>query len=153
MATQVSDIIDALNRYDPDVVHFSGHADHATLLFDGADGRPHTLRSEELALLLQVARKPIRLAVFNACDSADQALLATEYVEAAIGMNEPIADDAAKVFASQFYSSLGAGNSLEVAFDQAVAQLTVVGGGSGAPELFSAPDKHPREMILVAPPE
>jgi hypothetical protein len=25
MATQVSDIIDALNRFDPDVVHFSGH--------------------------------------------------------------------------------------------------------------------------------
>lgn len=153
MATQVSDIIDALNRYDPDVVHFSGHGDRATLLFEGADGRPHALRGEELALLLQVAKKPIRLAIFNACDSADQALMATDYVEAAIGMNEPIGDDAAKVFAGQFYSSLGAGNSVQVAFDQAAAQLVVVGDASGAPQLFNADGKEPAEMVLVAPPE
>ena len=153
MAAQVSDIIDALNRYDPDVVHFSGHGDRAALLFEGADGRPHGLRGEGLALLLQVARKPIRLAIFNACDSADQALMATDYVEAAIGMNESIGDSAAKVFAGQFYSSLGAGNSVQVAFGQAAAQLSVVGDGSGAPQLFNADGKDPAEMILVAPPE
>jgi hypothetical protein len=79
--------------------------------------------------------------------------MATDYVETAIGMNEPIGDDAAKVFAGQFYSSLGAGNSVQVAFDQAAAQLAVVGDASGARQLFNADGKDPAEMILVAPPE
>jgi hypothetical protein len=111
-ATQIRDITDGLNRFDPDIVHFSGHGDHRSLLFEGADGRPHELRDEQLALLLQVARKPIRLLVLNACLSADQAALATDYVDAAVGMEESIADDTAKVFAGQFYASLAAGNSL-----------------------------------------
>jgi hypothetical protein len=151
MATQVSDIIDALNRFDPDVVHFSGHGGAGSLLFEAADGRPHALRGENLALLLQVARKPIRLVLFNACDSADQAGMATDFVEAAIGMDAPIGDDAAKTFAGQFYGSLASGNSVSNSFDQAAAQVAVVGDGSGAPRLFSADGVEVEEMVLVAP--
>lgn len=151
MATQVSDIIDALNRFDPDVVHFSGHGGHGSLLFEAADGRPHALRGENLALLLQVARKPIRLVLFNACDSADQAGLATDFVEAAIGMDAPIGDDAAKTFAGQFYGSLASGNSVSNSFEQAAAQVAVVGDGSGAPRLFCAEGVEAEEMVLVAP--
>jgi len=151
MATQVSDIIDALNRFDPDVVHFSGHGGAGSLLFETADGRPHALRGENLALLLQVARKPIRLVLFNACDSADQAGMATGFVEAAIGMDAPIGDDAAKTFAGQFYGSLASGNSVSNSFDQASAQVAVVGDGSGAPRIFSAEGVDVEEMVLVAP--
>lgn len=151
MATQVSDIIDALNRFDPDIVHFSGHGDRGNLLFEAADGRPHALRGEDLALLLQVARKPIRLVLFNACDSADQAGLATDFVEAAVGMDAPIGDDAARTFAGQFYGSLASGNSVLNSFDQAAAQVTVVGDGSGAPRLFCGDGVDAEEMVLVAP--
>jgi CHAT domain-containing protein len=151
-ATQIRDILDGLNRYDPDVVHFSGHGDRSSLLFEGPDGRPHELRDDQLGLLLQVARKPIRLVVLNACESADQAALATDYVDAAIGMAEPIDDDTAKVFAGQFYASLAAGNSLASAFDQARVQARMVNDDEEAqPRLFVREGLDADEMVLVAP--
>jgi hypothetical protein len=121
-AVRISDILAAFNRHDPDVVHFSGHGDTDMLLLDSADGRPHELRDEHLGLLLGAARKPIRLLVLNACFSAEQAAMAAEYVEAAIGMDQSIADDSAKTFAGQFYGSIAAGNSLGNAFLQARVQ-------------------------------
>lgn len=150
-ATQIRDIIDALNRYDPDVVHFSGHGDRSSLLFEGPDGRPRELKDQELALLLQVARKPIRVVVFNACLSAEQAALATDYVDAAIGMEEPINDATAKVFAGQFYGSLAAGNSLANAFRQAVVQARLAEDDSGRPRLYVRDRLDPEELVLVAP--
>lgn len=151
-ATQIRDIIDGLNRFDPDVVHFSGHGDDHSLLFEGADGRPHELQDEQLALLLQVARRPIRLLLLNACLSAEQAALATDYVDAAIGMAESIADDTAKVFAGQFYGSLAAGNSLASAFEQARVQAHIVNDDEeGQPRLFTREGIDPSEIVLVAP--
>lgn len=151
-ATQIRDIIDGLNRYDPDIVHFSGHGDRDALFFEGSDGRPHELRDEQLALLLQVARKPIRLVVLNACLSAEQAALATDYVDAAIGMEESIHDDTAKEFAGQFYGSLAAGNSLANAFDQARIQAQVVNDDEqGRPRLFVREGVDPNHLVLVAP--
>ena len=102
-AVRINDILAAFNRHDPDVVHFSGHGDTDMLLLEGPDGRPHELRDEHLGLLLGAARKPIRLLVLNACFSAEQAAMATDYVEAAIGMDLSIADSSAKTFAGQFY--------------------------------------------------
>lgn len=151
-ATQIRDIIDALNRYDPDIVHFSGHGDRSSLLFEGTDGRPQALADDQLALLLQVARKPIRLVVFNACLSAEQAALATDYVEAAIGMEEPINDDTAKTFAGQLYRSLADGNSIGKAFSQASAQARVVNDDArGHPRLYVRAGADPDDMVLVAP--
>jgi hypothetical protein len=151
-ATQIRDIMDGLNRYDPDVVHFSGHGDRSSLLFEGPDGRPHELRDDQLGLLLQVVRKPIRLVVLNACESADQAALATDFVDAAIGMAEPIDDDTAKVFAGQFYASLASGNSLASAFDQARVQAQVVNDDEEAqPRLFVREGLDADEIVLVAP--
>jgi CHAT domain-containing protein len=148
----VRDVIDGLNRFDPDVVHFSGHGDQRSLLFEGRDGRPHELRDDQLALLLQAARKPIRLVVLNACESAEQAALATDFVDAAIGMAAPIDDDTAKVFAGQFYASLAAGNSLASAFDQARVQARIVSDDDEAqPRLYVRDGVDADAMVLVAP--
>lgn len=42
-------------------------------------------------------------------------------------MNKAIEDEAARVFAAQFYSAIGFGYSIRVAFDQAIAALTLEG--------------------------
>lgn len=121
-------------------------------MFEGADGRPQALAGDQLALLLQVARKPIRLVVFNACLSAEQAALATAHVDVAIGMEEPINDDTAKVFAGQLYGSLAAGNSIGNAFEQATAQARIVNDDPrGSPRLYARIGVDPDEMVLVAP--
>ena len=90
-------------------MHFSGHGDQAGLVFEDADGETRLLDNEELAQLLSLSSKRIRLAVFNSCDSAEQASRACWHLDAAIGMDEPVDDDAAQVFAGQFYSSLAFG--------------------------------------------
>jgi len=152
-ATRIRDIIDALNRYEPDVVHFSGHGDQSSLLFEGDDGTPQALSGDQLGLLLQTAPRPIRLLVFNACESAVQAEASTDWSHFAIGMERPIDDDAAKEWAGQFYGSLAAGATLDRAFQQATAHATVLTSESaaGSPQLFSQPAQDAAATVLVTP--
>lgn len=152
-ATQVIDLLQILNEERPDVVHFSGHGDHVGLAFEDHDGATTLLTNSDLAMLLRSASSGIRLAVFNTCDSSSQASLACDHVDAAIGMEAPVADEAALVFAGQFYNSLAFGLSLQQAFDQARAQVKLATSGfSGDPQLFTAPELAPEDVYLVAPP-
>jgi len=106
----------------------------------------------EVAMLLQAATRPVRLVVFNACDSAEQAERACEFVGAAVGMDAAINDDDAKAFAGAFYNSLGYANSVHAAFQQAVAHVTAEHGRlSGEPRLHFADETYGNEMVIVAP--
>lgn len=152
VATRIRDVTEALNRHRPDIVHFSGHGSESGLVFDDNHGNPHDVDFSQFGLLLQVATKPVRLVVFNACDSAQQAELACDFVDAAIGMNTSIQDDDAKEFAGAFYNSLGYANSIRTAFDQAVAHVIAERGAlSGKPQLHVADGCYADEMVLVAP--
>lgn len=152
-ATQVIDLLQILNEERPAVVHFSGHGSHAGLAFEDDDGATTLLSNSDLALLLKSSSARIRLAVFNTCDSSDQAVLACDHVDAAIGMETPVGDEAALVFAGQLYNALGFGLSLEQSFEQARAQVKLATGTfSGDPQLYTAPDLEPEEVYLVAPP-
>lgn len=152
-ATQVRDLIDGLNRHTPDVVHFSGHGGESELLFEGPDGAALGLSGEQLATLLQTAPRRIRLMVFNACNSAAQAEAATEWAEFAIGMEQPIDDDAAKEWAGQFYGSLASGQTVARAFAQATAHAEVLTSvaSAGQPRLFDNGSGDPEATVLVAP--
>jgi hypothetical protein len=153
MATQVTDLMQRLNETKPDVVHFSGHGGQAGLAFEDADGETRLLDNEELAQLLSLSSKRIRLAVFNSCDSAEQASRACWHLDAAIGMDEPVDDDAAQLFAGQFYSSLAFGLPLSKAFGQAVLQVALtLGDTSGAPRLHVADGIDADQMFIVRPP-
>ena len=95
----------------------------------------------------------IRLVVFNACFTPAQAEAVTQHVEAAIGMQDAIGDEAARLFAAQFYSAIGFGRSLAEAFGQAVARLQLEGmGEETTPQLFVREGVDPHTMILVRPP-
>ena len=105
-----------------------------------------------LGVLLAATSDRIRLVVFNSCQSAAQAELATEYVSFAIGMATSVEDERAKTFAAQFYHSLGFGKTVADAFDQAKAQVTLAHGAGGEiPQLFEAPGEEAATSVLVAP--
>lgn len=71
---------------------------------------------------------------------------------AAVGMSQSIEDEAARVFAGQFYNALGFGQSLELAFEQAALQVQLtLGKPSGHPELFAAEGVEPGKLFVVAP--
>jgi len=153
LATRVTDILQALNEVKPDVVHFSGHGNEGELLFEGNDGKPLPLSNEQLGLLLQASANPIRLALFNSCESGVQAALACEFVSAAIGMDESVADASAKEFAGQLYSSIGFGLDLAIAFAQAKAHAFAAGSSTGEPRLYTADGVVAENIVLVAPSE
>jgi hypothetical protein len=151
-AARLSDVTEALNRYKPDVVHFSGHGSDDVLVFDDPRGDPQPVDFSHFGMLLQAAAKPIRLALFNACNSSDQAEMACDFIDAAIGMETSIDDEDAKAFAGAFYNSLGYANPVETAFQQAVAHVTATRGHlSGAPQLYVKHEIRADEMVIVAP--
>jgi len=152
LATQVTDLLQALNEVRPHVVHFSGHSSEGALVLEDYDGRSKPLYVEDLAQLLRISSDRIRLAVFNSCHSSGAAVAACDFVPFAIGMNEPVNDTFAQVFAGQFYNAVGFGKSIRDAFSQALWQAkAATGRTSGDPELHSAPESDPGNAYLVRP--
>ena len=107
---------------------------------------------EAMAQTIMTLSDKVRLIFFNACFSAIQAENIVKYVDIAIGMNTSIGDEAALVFASQFYSSIGFGKSIEVSFNQAKAALMLEGiPEETTPELFVRDGLQANSINLVQP--
>jgi hypothetical protein len=151
MARQLQDLLDGLNEVRPTILHFSGHGSESALAFEDASGGTQALDNDLLGRLLEAGAGGVRLILFNSCDSAAQAEVAVQHVELAIGMDTAIDDEDAKVFAGQFYNSLGFGLSVAEAFRQAKVQVELAGGSGDAASLFCAKDVDPEVVVLVNP--
>ncbi|QDR81791.1 CHAT domain-containing protein [Sporomusa termitida] len=150
-AAQPLDVLQAINETSPQVVHFSGHgSERDELVLQGDDGKPTLVRLEAIVQVMLSASDTIRLAFFNVCFSDDEAAAVVKYVEAAIGMKTQISDEAARVFAAQFYSALGFGKSLQNAFEQAKAALMLSGiPEQNTPLLYVKEGLDPAQLVLV----
>lgn len=150
-AVRTSDLLQAINEVNPDVVHFSGHGDiDGTLAFENPDGECKSVTKEAMAQAIMTLSDKIRLMFFNACFSAAQAEKIVEYVDVSIGMNDTIGDEAARIFASQFYSSVGFGKNIQVAFNQAKAALMLEGiPEENTPKLFIRDGLQADSIFLV----
>jgi len=127
-AVRASDILQAINEENPDVIHFSGHGtDRDELVLQNPDGNPKFVGKDAIVQTITTVSDKVRLVFFNTCFSYEQANSMIAYIDAAIGMTTAIGDAAARIFAAQFYSSVGFGKSLQVAFQQAKAALMLEG--------------------------
>ncbi len=125
-AVRVSDILQAINETNPTIIHFSGHGcDTGELVFEYPDGSKRFVSPEAISQAISTASDTVKLVVFNACYSSVQAKAIVKYINYSIGMSTSIGDDAAGLFAAQFYSSVGFGRSLDVAFKQAIVALVL----------------------------
>jgi len=149
------DVLQALNEFIPSIVHFSGHgSDTDEIVFQDSQGKTKLVSKEAIVQTMMASSDGIRLVFFNTCYSVNQAEAVTEHVEAAIGMNTSIGDEAARVFSSQFYSSIGFGLSVQKAFDQAKALLMMEGiEEENTPELFVKAGLDATELFIVKPKE
>jgi hypothetical protein len=151
-ASRVLDLVQHLNEVEPDVVHFSGHGEDAGIVLHDRDDQAQLLTGEQLAGLLAVAPKPIKLVVLNSCDSAELARAVVQHATAAIGMEQSIEDETARVFAGQLYNSLGFGKSVGLAFDQAKFQVMLTFDElSGDPTLVMADGVDASDFVVVSP--
>lgn len=152
-AVQPMDVLQAINELQPTIVHFSGHgSDTDQIVFQDSQGNSKLVSKEAIVQTMMASSSEIRLVFFNTCYSYNQAKAVTQHVEAAIGMNTSIGDEAAKVFSSQFYSSIGFGLSIQKAFDQAKALVMMEGlNEENTPELFVQDGIESNELIIVKP--
>lgn len=152
-AARPLDILEAINELNPSVIHFSGHGTETDeLVLQNIDGSPKFVTKEAIVQTMMTSSDQIRLIFFNTCFSYGQAEAVVEHVEAAIGMNNPISDNAARIFSAQFYSALGFGKSVETAFEQAKSALMLEGIlEEDTPELYTKDGIEPENIIIVKP--
>jgi CHAT domain-containing protein len=113
-------LINALNRWDPDIVHFAGHGAPDPLSFlDEIGHRADMTKTDFQNLIGAARRRSLRGLVLNACFSAHDAQRFAEHGINVIGMQRPVRDDAAKLFSALFYDKLGDGKTFKQAFDAA----------------------------------
>lgn len=120
----VSELQGILLRYQPNIVHFSGHGSEASeLILKDKSGNIHPVSVRALSQLFSVLKDNIRCVVLNACYSELQAQAIAQHIDSVIGMSTAIKDDAAISFASAFYQALGYGRDLKTAFDSGCVQI------------------------------
>ena len=99
---------------------------------------------DTLIELINASSDNLRLVVLNNCYSSIISEKVIDNIEASIGMNNSI------VFASQLYSSIGFGLSLEKAFQQAIVALKLYDiPEDGTPKLFASDGIEANEIYLV----
>lgn len=121
-AVRGEDLLDALLRHRPAIVHFAGHGgDQGQLYLEDATGRAAAITPTALAGLVGVTGG-VRCAVLNACwsDALADALLGT--TACVVGMTAAVADAAAIAFAAGFYRALADGESVAAAVAAGRAQ-------------------------------
>lgn len=152
-AVRPLDALQAINEVEPTVVHFSGHgSDRDEIVFQNEQGNAKVVSLAAIVQMMKASSDKIRLVFFNSCYSRGQAEAVVEHVEAAIGMNDSIGDEAACVFASQFYSAIGFGRSVQTAFEQGKAALMLEDiREENIPELFVADGVDPKQLVIVQP--
>lgn len=127
-AVRPGDLLQHLNEQRPAIVHFSGHAEPgAGLVLQGETGEPQRVSTASLARLFRGFRDEVRVVVFNACHTDDQAEAVAREIEHVVGMTRAIGDDGARVFASAFYRALGFGREVPAAFEQGCMAIQLAG--------------------------
>jgi len=109
-----------LNKFSPDVFHFSGRQDAGRIIMSTAGGGVTTIPEEALAGMFR-SLEGIQLVILDTCYSLESARKITDAVDCAIGVRSWIYDEEATQFYSAFYRAVATGRSLKDACGQAVA--------------------------------
>jgi CHAT domain len=117
-AVRPKDVRRSILNFKPEIVHFSGHGDEdGGLALENEVGQIQLVQPDALAGLFKLFSHHVRCVLLNACYSEIQADAIAEHIDFVIGMSKGIGDRAAIEFAVGFYDALGAGCSVEVAYE------------------------------------
>ena len=150
-AARPDDLLQSLNRYRPQIVHFSGHGTPTgELQFVGDDGFPRPVSTQALTSVFKTFKNTTRLIILNACYSKAQAEAIQQEIECIVGMNAAIGDIAARTFAASFYRAIGFGRSIQEAFEQGKSALLLESiAEDSTPELLMRPGTNPNSIVLL----
>ncbi|MBW4607247.1 MAG: CHAT domain-containing protein [Hassallia sp. WJT32-NPBG1] len=120
--------INTLLDIKPQIVHFSGHgAGDEGLALEDETEQVRFVDAEALAGLFELFASQVECVVLNACYSQVQAKAIVKHIPYVIGMNKAIGDKAAIEFAVGFYDALGAGESVEFAYQLGCNAIRLAG--------------------------
>lgn len=138
-AVRIEDFKAELFDYKPRIVHFSGHGKETSAESEGGlvfedevfneDKKIYEIvhkivPPEEIADFFEDREAPVECVVLNGCFTKDTAREVSRNVRFVIGMKQKILDEDAIRFSKYFYLALGAGKSIEAAFDEGKKQLS-----------------------------
>jgi len=116
-AVGTRDLRKAILELEPNIVHFIGHGEKEGLILEDEMGFSKLVTAEALSGLFKLFSDKIECIILSACYSAKQALAINKHIDYVIGMQKDITDEAAIEFSVGFYDTLGAGKSIERAFE------------------------------------
>jgi CHAT domain-containing protein len=137
-AATAQDLTTAIFEVKPQIIHFAGHGTgNGELCFETPTGETFPVEPSAFAGLLEELNDNVQCVVLNACHSRKPALAIEQHVPFVVGMNAAISDEAAIVFAGEFYQALAYGRPIPKAFKIAVAALEVLKiPGADIPQLI-----------------
>ena len=116
-AVRTTDISKHLLKYQPTIVHFSGHGSPTgDIIFENENGEATPVSVHVLADLFDIVGSKTECVLLNACYSAEQAHALAKYVDCVVGMEKTIGDASALRFAAGFYRALAFGKDYKSAF-------------------------------------
>ncbi len=143
-ATKANEVQLEIVKRKPAILHFSGHGlgesyqgsraigrpsqIESGLIFQDASGNTKVMETKDLKRMFEIFAKnnmKIGTVVLNACYSAEQAKAIMPFVDYVVGMTTAVGDEAAIVFAKEFYAILGETDNVEMAFDLAVNAISI----------------------------
>jgi hypothetical protein len=165
-AAEPLDLLRELRRLRPTVVHFSGpggpdaageHGSDAEprrgLYFQGPDGRPQLVSTEALEEAFGAAGASVKLVVLSACYSDVQARALLPHVGCVVGVSGTLCDDTARSFAIGFYGGLGERESIDAAYRQGCAAISLEGlHDCDRPQLAVRAGFDAAKLVLAADP-
>lgn len=123
-AVNLRELTDHLAELSPTVLHVAGHgAGGSGLVLQDALGDARLVPPRALTRMLETTSRSVRVVVLNACFRKRQADGLRRRVDCVVGVNGGIDDDAARMFACEFYAALGNHRSVGHAFERSVAML------------------------------
>ncbi|MEG4087224.1 AAA-like domain-containing protein [Microcoleus sp. POL10_C6] len=118
----------AVLDFNPEIVHFSGHgAGEGGLALEDDTGQIKLVNAKALAGLFKLFQDQVECVVLNACYSEVQAKAIAAHIPYVIGMNQAVGDNAAREFAVGFYDALGAGRTVEFAYEWGCTSISMAG--------------------------
>ena len=124
LSLTITELLRAMND-KPYMVHFSGHGTQEGIVIVTDDNKHQIIPDEALKRLFKPVKGSTEIVLLNACHSAAQAKIISALGMYVIGNNLPIGDNAAISFAKGLYVGLGEGKTLEMAYNDAIATLSI----------------------------
>jgi NB-ARC domain len=124
-ALSLTDLHRVLMRFNPQIVHFSGHGSLSQeIVMEDDVGDGNTLTRQALERTFSLFRNNVKVVFLDGCFTQGQAEAINSVIDYTLGTDKRLPTPASTAFAAAFYQALSFGRSVKSAFESARAELS-----------------------------